>query len=229
MTTYTLQTSTAALSIWDRSVQKPLQKTGKPSANQSTSAAFSQASDTELMDAIAQGEEAALEQLYERYARPAYALALHLMREAPAAEDIVQEAFLSAWRKASTFQAQHGSVYSWLLAIVHHRAIDRLRSSTHRDQLCSPLEPGADYQLACADPEPHDQVWHGEQRRQVLKALEHIPQEQRQVIDLAYFGGYTHVEIAELLNIPLGTVKGRMRLGLSKLKLLLEEAGIRGE
>ncbi len=189
-----------------------------------TAGSLAQATDTELMAAISVGDEVALEYLYERYARLAYALAYRILHDAQAAEDIVQEAFLAIWRKAATYQAQHGSVYSWLQAIVHHRAIDRLRATANRDLLCSPLEPGVEQQTS--EPDTCDMVWHGEQRRMVLAALAHIPQEQQQVINLAYFGGYTHTEIAEMLHLPLGTVKGRMRLGLQKMKLLLEESGI---
>lgn len=187
------------------------------------------ASDAELLAAIAQGQEEALERLYERYARLSYALAYRLLHDSLAAEDIVQEAFLAIWRKAGTYQAQHGSVYSWLQAIVHHRAIDRLRSAANRDQLYAPLEPEMEQQTLSAEPDACDQVWRDEQRRMVIAALAHIPAEQRQVIDMAYFGGYTHVEIAEMLHIPLGTVKGRMRLGLQKMKSLLDESGINEE
>jgi len=190
---------------------------------------LAQASDTELLAAIAQGEEEALEHLYERYARLSYALAYRLLHDSLAAEDLVQEAFLAIWRKAGTYQPQQGSVYSWLQAIVHHRAIDRLRSAANRDQLCAPFEPDMEQQTLSAEPDACDQVWHGEQRRMVLAALAQIPPEQRQVIDMAYFGGYTHVEISEMLHIPLGTVKGRMRLGLQKMKSLLDESGINEE
>jgi len=185
--------------------------------------------DTELLAAIAQGEEEALEHLYERYARLSYALAYRLLHDSLAAEDLVQEAFLAIWRKAGTYQPQQGSVYSWLQAIVHHRAIDRLRSAANRDQLCAPFEPDMEQQTLSAEPDACEQVWHGEQRRMVLAALAQIPPEQRQVIDMAYFGGYTHVEISEMLHIPLGTVKGRMRLGLQKMKSLLDESGINEE
>ena len=210
---------------WGMAVRGTLQKPKEDEAA-STYASLAQASDIELMRSIALGEEAALERLYERYSRLAYSLAYRLLRDSLAAEDIVQEAFLAIWRKAGTYQAQNGSVYSWLQAIVHHRAIDRLRSAANREQSCTPLEPDVEQQTLSAEPDACDQVWRREQRSLVVAALAHIPPEQREVIDLAYFGGYTHVEIAEMLHIPLGTVKGRMRLGLQKMKLLLEESGI---
>ncbi len=216
----------ARVKDWSVAVGGTSQKTREGEAAYTS---LTQASDAELLAAIALGEEEALERLYERYARLSYTLAYRLLRDSLAAEDIVQEAFLAIWRKAGTYQAQHGSVYSWLQAIVHHRAIDRLRSTANRDQLCAPLEPDMEQQTLSAEPDACDQVWHGEQRRIVLAALAHIPPEQRQVIDMAYFGGYTHVEIAEMLHIPLGTVKGRMRLGLQKMKSLLDESGINEE
>ena len=216
----------AQVKNWSVAVGGTSQKTRD---GQATYTSLAQASDVELMTAIALGVEEALERLYERYARLSYVLAYRLLRDSAAAEDIVQEAFLAIWRKAGTYQAQHGSVYSWLQAIVHHRAIDKLRSAANRDLLCAPLEPAVEQQTLSAEQDACDQVWQGEQRRMVLAALAHIPLEQRQVIDMAYFGGYTHVEIAEMLHIPLGTVKGRMRLGLQKMKSLLDESGINEE
>lgn len=210
---------------WTGAVYGTLQKARQGQAKQADGS-FAQSTDIELMAAIAAGQEVALERLYERYGRLAYALAYRLLHDSLAAEDIVQEAFLAVWRKAGTYQPQHGSVYSWLQAIVHHRAIDRLRSASNRDQSYTPLEPGIELQTMRTEPDACDQVWQGEQRRLVLSALAQIPPEQRQVIDMAYFGGYTHMEIAELLHLPLGTVKGRMRLGLHKMKLLLEESGL---
>ncbi|TMF47836.1 MAG: sigma-70 family RNA polymerase sigma factor [Chloroflexi bacterium] len=189
-------------------------------------------SDEELMAAICGGSEFALELLYERYHRYAFSLAYRILQDPVAAEDIVQEAFLALWRKADTYQQQHGSVHSWLQAIVHHRAIDKIRASAHRDQQCISLQAGRDksdsYEQdpASAEPELWEQAWHDEQSRLIRAALDQIPPEQRQVIELAYFGGYTHAEISEQWNIPLGTVKGRMRLGMQKLKLLLQEDGI---
>jgi RNA polymerase sigma-70 factor (ECF subfamily) len=183
-------------------------------------------SDEELMAAICDGSESALELLYERYHRYAFSLAYRMLHDTAAAEDIVQEAFLAIWRKADSYQQQHGSVRSWLQAIVHHRAIDKIRASAHRDQQCTSLQADNEQDPASAEPELWEQAWHDEQSRLIRAALEHIPAEQRQVIELAYFGGYTHAEISEQWHIPLGTVKGRMRLGLQKLKLLLEDDGI---
>ena len=182
--------------------------------------------DEELVSAICKGEEYAIEMLYERYHRYAYSLAYRILRDPLAAEDIVQDAFLSIWRKASSYQVQHGSVHSWLQAIVHHRAIDKVRAAAHRDQQWTPLLTDNDQDPASEQPDVWEQTWQGEQHRIILSVLDQIPAEQRMVIELAYFGGYTHAEISEQCHIPLGTVKGRMRLGLQKMKILLSEQGL---
>ncbi|SRR6266700_4334592 len=182
--------------------------------------------DEELISAICKGEEYAIEMLYERYHRYAYALAYRILRDPVAAEDIVQDAFLSIWRKASSYQMQHGSVHSWLQAIVHHRAIDKVRAAVHRDHQWTSLQADDEQDLPSEQSDVWEQAWQGEQRRIIRAVLDQIPTEQRMVIELAYFGGYTHAEISEQWHIPLGTVKGRMRLGLQKMKALLAEQGL---
>lgn len=182
--------------------------------------------DEELMAAIARAEEWAMEQLYERYGRYAYALAYRIVRDATLAEDIVQDAFLSVWRKATMYQERQGSVRSWLQAIVHHRAIDRVRAAAHRDHQWQPLQSEGEQDPPSEQPEVWEEAWHKEQCIAIRHVLAQLPPEQRQVIELAYFGGYTHVEIAERWQLPLGTVKGRMRLGLQKMRNLLRQYGI---
>src|SRR6266571_6865363 len=182
--------------------------------------------DEELISAICLGAEWALETLYQRYYRYAYALAYRILRENTAAEDIVQDAFLSIWRKASSYQKQHGSVYSWLQAIVHHRAIDKVRAASHRDHQWTPLQTENEQDPPSEEPEVWEVAWHQEQSELIREVLAKLPAEQRLVIELAYFGGYTHAEIAEKWNIPLGTVKGRMRLGLQKMNHYLRERGL---
>jgi len=130
------------------------------------------------------------------------------------------------WRKATTYQRQHGSVYSWLQAIIHHRAIDRVRSSGHRDCQWSPLQSEGEQDPPSPQREVWEEAWQQEQQSLLRTVLAQLPIEQRHVIELAYFGGYTHAEIAEQKHIPLGTVKGRMRLGLQKMKHLLQEKGL---
>ncbi len=182
--------------------------------------------DEELISAICKGEEYAIEILYERYHRYAYSLAYRILHDPQAAEDIVQDAFLSIWRKASSYQVQHGSVHSWIQAIVHHRAIDKVRAAAHRDQQWTPLITDNEQDPSSEQPDVWEQTWQGEQHRMIRSVLDQIPAEQRMVIELAYFGGYTHAEISEQCHIPMGTVKGRMRLGLQKMKILLSEQGL---
>jgi RNA polymerase sigma-70 factor (ECF subfamily) len=191
-------------------------------------------SDEELIHAICQDEEWAMEMLYTRYHRYAYALAYRILRDSAASEDIVQEVFLSIWRKASSYQRQYGSVYSWLQAIVHHRTIDRVRSAGYREQQWRLAQEEHERERGHAlEQEPASQqldvweeAWERERRTLIRRALAQLPIEQRHVIEQGYFEGYTHAEIAQSENIPLGTVKGRMRLGLQKMRLLLQEYGV---
>jgi RNA polymerase sigma-70 factor, ECF subfamily len=192
-------------------------------------------SDEEVVQAISLGEEWAVEVLYRRYHRYAYALAYRILEDGTAAEDIVQEVFLSIWRKAASYQQQHGTVHSWLQAIVHNRAIDRVRSAAYREQQWKSLqgdereqERGREREQdpACEQPDVWEEAWERERRLLILQALAELPAEQRQVIEESYFEGYTHFEIAQRWNLPLGTVKGRMRLGLQKMRRFLEEHGL---
>ena len=182
--------------------------------------------DEALLFAICDGAEWAMDILYQRYYRYAYALAYRIMHDNTFAEDIVQDAFLAVWRKAASYQKQQGSVRSWLQAIVHHRAIDKLRASAHRDAQWVPLQVENEQDPPSTQPEVWEEAWRHEQALLIRSALAQLPPEQRQIIERAYFGGYTHAEIAERWNIPLGTVKGRMRLGLQKMKHLLRERGV---
>ncbi len=181
-------------------------------------------SDEALLLEISYGGEWAMEVLYERYARYAYTLAYRIVRDYSTAEDIVQDVFLSIWKKAASYQEQHGCVRSWLQAIVHHRAIDCVRASDHRDH--HPLEEANEAGYGDEKPEIWEEVWNEERRALLQSILAQLPEEQRQVIELGYFGGYTHAEIAQRWHLPLGTVKGRMRLGLQKMKYLLSQHGI---
>lgn len=180
--------------------------------------------DEQLISAICEGEEWAMEVLYERHSRYAYALAYRVLHDTSAAEDVVQEAFLSVWRKASSYQRQHGSVHSWIQAIVHHRAIDTLRTPAYREQQWAkgPYTTENEQEPASEQADVWEQAWHSEQHRAIRSVLAQLPTEQRFVIEQAYFGGYTHAEIAERWHIPLGTVKGRMRLGLQKMQKELQ-------
>jgi RNA polymerase sigma-70 factor (ECF subfamily) len=201
-------------------------KSSTSQVQQPTTSTRQEPPDEELISAICQGAEWALETLYQRYNRYAYALAYRILRDSSAAEDIVQEAFLSIWRKAVSYQKQHGSVYSWLQAIVHHRAIDKVRSAANRDRNWAPLQSEGEQDPPSEQPEVWEEAWQQERALLIRAVLKQLPTEQRLVIEQAYFGGLTHAEIAERYNMPLGTVKGRMRLGLQKMRRLLEEHGL---
>ena len=213
------------LKSWGVSLQDTL-RTAKTQAASTKELAKSEPTDEELISAICKGEETAIEVLYERYHRYAYSLAYRILRDQVASEDIVQDAFLSIWRKASSYQAQNGSVQSWIQAIVRHRAIDKIRASAHRDYQWTPLQSDNEQDPPSEQPDVWEQAWQSEQHRIIREVMVQIPSEQRMVIELAYFGGLTHAEISEQCHIPLGTVKGRMRLGLQKMKSLLAERGL---
>jgi RNA polymerase sigma-70 factor (ECF subfamily) len=177
------------------------------------------APDDQLISALAQQDLSALETLYERYGKIAYSLAYRIVGERGAAEDVVQDAYLSVWRQAKSYKRERGSPRTWLMSIVHHRSIDKLRA--HASGAATvPIEDVPEGHVEA--PGVWQQVWADMRGDVVRQALERLPAEQKKSIELAYFSGYTQVEIAELMGVPLGTVKGRMRTGLQKLKSMLE-------
>ena len=183
-------------------------------------------SDEALLHAIAGGAVWAMDSLYQRYSRILYSLAYRMVADHQIAEDLLQDAFLSVWRRSTSYSPQAGAARSWLISIIHHRAIDHLRRVRRRSSMQeAPLEElEFDERTAVAD--AWDEAWRSVQSSQVRAALMKIPTEQRMVIELAYFQGWTHAEIAEGTQTPLGTVKARMRLGLNHLKRALLEEGI---
>ena len=175
--------------------------------------------DEELVSLVERGDAEAFAMLYDRHARPAYSLAYRMMGEKQAAEDLLQDALLKAWRAAGSYRPERGSVRTWILSIVHNRAIDQLRSLASRRRTQERVEASAPKSQPS---EAFSEAWRNSQREQVREALRGLPPEQLKVLELAYFSGYTHQEIAELLGLPLGTVKGRMRLGLKKIRSYFE-------
>jgi RNA polymerase sigma-70 factor, ECF subfamily len=171
--------------------------------------------DEELISLAGQGEAQAFAVLYDRHSRAAYSLAYRMMGEKHAAEDLVQDGFLKVWRGAESYRVERGSVRTWILSIVHNRGIDQLRSTASRRRTQEKVEASASVSQPS---EAFAETLRNSQRDQVREALGTLPQEQLKILELAYFSGYTHVEIAELLSLPLGTVKGRMRLGLKKIR-----------
>jgi RNA polymerase sigma-70 factor (ECF subfamily) len=181
--------------------------------------------DEELISALALQELGALDALYDRYHRVAFSMAYRILGDRGLAEDVVQDAYLSIWRQAKSFRHDRGSARTWLMSVVHHRAIDKLRSHANAPNFV-PIDEAQDRESDLPGTWQH--VWASLSGDAVRGAMECLPAEQKKSIELAYFSGYTHVEIAGLMNVPLGTVKGRMRMGLQKLKALLDrpEAGV---
>jgi RNA polymerase sigma-70 factor, ECF subfamily len=174
------------------------------------------------MQLVQQGDPRAFELLYDRHGGAAFSLAYRMVGDRVTAEDISQEAFLSIWRSRLRYQAERGSVRTWVLGVVHHRTIDALRRNLVHDRRRASAEGIEERQEA---PDRTDvEVARREEARQVRSAIDALPEDQSQVIELAYFGGFTHSQIAEMLEMPIGTVKGRMRLGLEKLRRQLSEA-----
>jgi RNA polymerase sigma-70 factor (ECF subfamily) len=185
-----------------------------------------QSSDEALIIAIVGGESWALESLYQRYARLLYSLVYRMVADHQVAEDLLQEAFLSVWQRAVSYSPQFGAVRSWLVSIVHHRAIDYLRYVRRRASLKETTWEEVERDEQPAFPDVWDEAWRTIQSEVLRSALMKISTEQRMMIELAYFQGWTHSEIAKGCKLPLGTVKARLRLGLIRLKKVLEDMGV---
>ena len=177
-------------------------------------------SDEAVLALVSRADEAALGELYDRYGRVAYGLALRVVRDRALAEDAVQEAFLAVWRSAGSFLAEQGKPSTWILTLVHRRAVDLVRREERRrteplDEVAQPTGEATD-----------EEAWLRAQRQVVQEALRKLPPDQREAIELAYYGGFTQSELAERLGQPLGTIKSRMFTGLRRLRELLAEAGL---
>jgi RNA polymerase sigma-70 factor (ECF subfamily) len=175
-------------------------------------------SDEALVALAARSEHSALAELYDRYGRPAYGLALRVVRDESLAEDAVQEAFLTVWRTAARFVPEKGKASTWILTLVHRRAVDVVRREQRRrtDSLDQAPEPGG----GGVD----EEAWLRLQRERVQAALKQLPDQQREALELAYYGGFTQSELAERLGQPIGTIKSRMFTGLTRLRELLGDA-----
>jgi RNA polymerase sigma-70 factor (ECF subfamily) len=176
-------------------------------------------SDEALVALAARSEQPALGELYDRYGRPAYGLALRILRDEALAEDAVQDAFMTIWRTAPRFVPERGKASTWILTLVHRRAVDVVRREQRRraDSLEAAAEPAS-------EGGPDDEAWLRLQRERVQAALRQLPDQQREALELAYYGGFTQSELAERLGQPLGTIKSRMFIGLSRLRELLGDS-----
>jgi RNA polymerase sigma-70 factor (ECF subfamily) len=177
--------------------------------------------DAALLGRMARGDEEALSLLYDRYAGALYGLGLRILQDAKEAEDVVQEVFVLAWKAAESYESRKGTPFGWLVILTRNRAIDHLRRRQRRSRTADVYEretPEADWVP------PGEQLEDGERTRAIRRALQALPEEQRQAIELAFFGALSQAEIAEKLATPLGTVKARIRRGLLKLQELLEGA-----
>ncbi len=175
--------------------------------------------DEDLMTLVRDGEPRAFEVIFDRHSGPAFSLAYRMCGRRTMAEDVVQEAFMSLWRSGARYDPRRGSVRNWVLGVVHNRAIDAFRRGVVREGR-NVSDEGLAERLP-ADEETATEVARRDEARQVRATLQELPAEQRQVVELAYFGGFSHTQIAQMLQLPAGTVKGRMRLALTKMRIAL--------
>jgi len=180
--------------------------------------AYGEADDARLLELIQQGDQDAVAAVYDRYGGVAYGLALRITGDAQSAEDAVQEAFVSVWKQAQRFDPARGRLRSWLLTIVHHRAIDAVRRKAAMNERSLPEEPE---QFVATRGRPEELAEWALEAEAVREAVRQVPDDQRRTIEMAYFMGLTHVEIAERMGVPLGTVKSRLRIGLEKMRAYL--------
>ena len=180
--------------------------------------AFAHLSDEAVVALIARSDEQALAELYDRFGRVAYGLARRILRDESLAEDAVQDAFLTAWRRADTFMPERAKASTWLLTLVHRRAVDLVRREDSRR--AEPIDETAE---APAAGTAEDVVWLRLERERVQSALQQLPDQQREALELAYYGGFSQSELAERLGQPIGTIKSRMFSGLGRLRDLLAE------
>jgi RNA polymerase sigma-70 factor (ECF subfamily) len=177
-------------------------------------------SDEALVALVARADDAALAELYDRFGRVAYGLALRVVRDPGLAEDAVQESFLAVWRSAGRFVAERAKASTWILTLVHRRAVDIVRREQPRR--ADPLDTAPVATAGTTD----EEAWLRLRRTRVQEALRQLPDKQREAIELAYYGGFTQSELADRLGEPLGTIKSRMFVGLARLRELLVEPGL---
>jgi RNA polymerase sigma-70 factor (ECF subfamily) len=181
---------------------------------------FAHLSDEAVVALVARSDQSALAELYDRFGRLAYGVALRVVRDEKLAEDAVQEGFLTAWRTAPNFMPERAKASTWMLTLVHRRAVDLVRREERRRAEALPDDVG----LAATESAEED-AWLRFERERVQSALKRLPDQQREALELAYYGGFTQSELAERLGQPVGTIKSRMFAGLTRLRELLGEPG----
>ena len=181
---------------------------------------FAHLSDEAVVALVARSDETALGELYDRLGRVAYGLAFRILRDRTLAEDAVQEGFMTAWRTADRFMPERAKASTWLLTLVHRRAVDLVRRENRRR-----AEPVDEALELASDTSVEDDAWLRFERERVQAALRRLPDQQREALELAYYGGFTQSELAERLGQPVGTIKSRMFAGLARLRELLAEPG----
>jgi RNA polymerase sigma-70 factor (ECF subfamily) len=179
-------------------------------------------SDEALVALVARGDDAALGELYDRVGGIAYGLALRILRDERLAEDAVQEGFLAVWRSAAAFRAERAKASTWILTLVHRRAVDLVRREERRR--AEPLTEELTAAAGAATEATDETAWLRFERERVQAALQQLPDVQREALELAYYGGFSQSELAEKLGVPLGTIKSRMFAGLARLRELLDES-----
>ncbi len=184
-----------------------------------------------LVQRVAGGDALALEQLYDRYGQAVYSLALRIARDPETAEELTQEVFVRLWRFAGTFEPARGRFSGWLLGITHNLSLNEVRRWQSRPQKAalSDNDDERSYDLVDESADSAEAAWQNIRRQAIVDALKQLPDSQRRAIELAFFGGFTHLEIATMLGEPLGTIKSRIRIGMQRLKQLLLAQGIEAE
>ncbi|SRR5579885_1829006 len=187
--------------------------------------------DEALVKQVARGDTSALEKLYDRYGQPVYSLTLRIVRDPQTAEELTQEVFVRLWRYADTYDPARGRFSGWLLGIAHNLALNEVRRWQSRPQKAELIsdDDEREYEPVDESADAAEAAWINIRRQAIVDALKQLPEVQRQAIELAFFGGFTHLEIANLLGDPLGTIKSRIRIGMQRLRQLLLAQGIEAE